>query len=90
MKITYSCWPALLLFCFGGCMQVKTCIDDCVIGCRNRCYAEKAWLQNKSCYNDVECKCDFGKGFRDGYVAVASGGSSCQPALPPKEYWGFE
>src|SRR5436190_23845539 len=63
MKITYSCWPALLLFCFGGCMQVKTCIDDCVIGCRNRCYAEKAWLQNKSCYNDVECKCDFGKGF---------------------------
>jgi len=90
MKILKSCLPGLLLLALGGCQQVKTCVDDCVIGCRNECYAEMAWLSCKSNYNDVECKCDFGKGFKDGYIAVASGGSTCLPALPPERYWGFE
>ena len=89
MKIAQYCLPALLLVSFGGCVQVKDCVDTCVVGCRNRCYAERAWCSCRSTYNDVECKCDFGKGFRDGYVAVASGGSTCQPAMPPRSYWHF-
>ena len=95
MNIARVCWPALLLISpfmisLSGCAQCKDCVDDYVISCRNRCYAERAWLQCKSNYNDVECKCDFGKGFRDGYVAVAGGASTCQPALPPQNYWHFE
>jgi hypothetical protein len=90
MKFAHYCLPALLLVTSGGCVAVKDCVDNCVIDCRNRCYAEKAWLSCKSCYNDVECKCDFGKGFKDGYVAVASGGSTCQPAMPPRRYWHFQ
>ena len=90
MKIAHICLPALLLVSFGGCMMAKDCVDQCVIGCRNECYAEMAWCKCKSNYNDVEYKCDFGKGFRDGYIAVASGGGTCLPALPPQSYWHFE
>src|SRR5579872_2240251 len=90
MKIARYCLPALLLASFGGCVSVKDCIDTCAIDCRNRCYAEKAWLCCRSSYRDVECRRDFGKGFRDGYVAVASGGSTCQPAMPPRSYWHFQ
>jgi hypothetical protein len=90
MKIAHYCLPVLLLVSSGGCITVKDCIDTCAIDCRNRCYAERAWWACRSNYNDVECKCDFGKGFKDGYVAVASGGGICQPALPPQSYWHFE
>jgi len=90
MKILQICLPGLLLVVLGGCSQFKACVDDCVIGCRNQCFAEMAWLSSKSNYNDVECKCDFGKGFRDGYMAVAAGASTCLPALPPESYWHFE
>ena len=90
MKIAHVCLPALLLVSFGGCMQIKDGIDSVVIGARNELYAEKAWLDCKSNYNDVEYKCDFGSGFRDGYIAVASGGSTCQPPLPAQKYWHFE
>ena len=89
MRIAHFCFQALLLVSFGGCLSVRDCIDTCAIDCRNRCYAERAWLRCRSTYNDVECRHDFGKGFRDGYVAVASGGSTCQPALPPRDYWRF-
>jgi hypothetical protein len=90
MKIARFCLPAMLLVSFGGCVAVKDCVDTCAIDCRNRCYAERAWLRCRSTYNDVECRRDFGKGFRDGYVAVASGGSTCQPAMPPRSYWHFQ
>ena len=89
MKIAHYCLPVLLLVSSGGCMAIQDCVNTCVIDCRNRCYAERAWCACKSNYNDVECKCDFGKGFKDGYVAVASGASTCQPALPPRDYWSF-
>lgn len=90
MKIAQICMPVLLLATFSGCITTKDCIDRCCVDCRNRCYAEMAWLRCKSNYCDVDWKCDFGKGFKDGYVAVASGGGLCQPALPPREYWGYE
>ncbi|MBI3861551.1 MAG: hypothetical protein HY290_06620 [Planctomycetia bacterium] len=90
MKIAQTCLPLLLLATFSGCISTKDCIDRCLVDCRNRCYAEMAWLSCKSNYCDVDYKCDFGKGFKDGYVAVASGGGLCQPALPPREYWGYE
>lgn len=90
MKLANICLPALLLVTFSGCVTTKDCLDRCMADCRNRCYAEMAWLRCKSNFGDVDCKCDFGKGFRDGYVNVAAGGSTCQPALPPREYWHFE
>lgn len=89
MRIAHACLPALLLISLGGCIQTKDCVDRCLADCRNRCYAEMAWFNCKSNYNDVEYKCDFGKGFKDGYVNVAAGGTICQPALPPRHYWQF-
>jgi hypothetical protein len=70
-------------------MQFKECCDQCMVDCRTRCMAEKAWMSCKSCYNEVDCRKDFGRGFKDGYVAVASGGGTCQPALPPQHYWQY-
>lgn len=89
MKISQICLPALLLAAFSGCISTKDCMDRCMMDCRNSCYAEMAWLKCKSNYCDVEYKCDFGKGFKAGYIAVAAGGGLCQPALPPREYWEF-
>ncbi len=84
------CLPAVMLVACSGCITTKECIDQCLIDCRNECFAEMAWLSCKSNYNDQEYKCDFGRGFKDGYIAVASGGNTCLPALPPEKYWHFE
>jgi hypothetical protein len=90
MKFLKSCLPVfLLLISSSGCVTVKECCDQCMVDCRNRCLAEKAWWSCKSCYSDVDCPKDFGRGFKDGYVAVASGGGTCQPALPAERYWHF-
>lgn len=90
MKLSNSWLPVVLLACSAsGCIQLKDYCDQCLVDCRNRCLAEKAWMSCKSCYADVDCRCDFGKGFKDGYVNVANGGGTCQPALPPECYWHF-
>lgn len=89
MKFTKICLPAVMLSALCGCSTTRDCIDDVVICTRNKCYAEQAWCACASVYDDVDCKCDFAKGFKDGYAAVAGGGSICQPAMPPKSYWRF-
>src|SRR5262245_21352362 len=90
MKLAKLSLSIVLLVACNGCVGFKECIDNCIIDCRNECYAECAWLRCKSNYCDVDYKCDFGRGFRDGYIAVASGGGLCPPALPPERYWHFE
>jgi hypothetical protein len=65
------------------------CIDDFMVGYRNRTLAEKSWHWNKSRFCDERFKREFKDGFISGYVDVASGGNGCSPAIAPSQYWGW-
>ena len=66
------------------------CIDDFMVGYRNRAMAEKAW----HCRRDSLCVSQFAREFKDGfiqgYLEVASGGTGCTPAIAPSDYWGWK
>jgi hypothetical protein len=65
------------------------CVDDFMIGYRNRAMAEKAWHCNKHHFCDKQHAGAFKDGFIQGYAEVASGGNGCVPAVAPSEYWGW-
>ena len=90
MRTSYLLGIALIFGAVSGCARTRDCVDKCCVDVRNRCYAERAWMRCKDNFCDVEDRCDFGNGFKDGYIAVANGAGQCQPALPPQEYWRFE
>jgi hypothetical protein len=69
--------------------QPSECIDDFMVGYRNRTLAEKSWHWNKSRFCDERFKREFKDGFISGYVDVASGGNGCSPAIAPSQYWGW-
>lgn len=71
----------------AGCSSFNDEVDRFILDKRNCVLAHSAWLAMKSYYGDIECRHDFGKGFRAGYRDVASGGDGCQPTLPPRCYW---
>ena len=75
----------------GACRSIKSqeCLDDFMIGYRNRALAAKAWHRVKHCYQDKNYYNDFKAGFFDGYADVASGGPGCIPAVAPTTYWGW-
>jgi hypothetical protein len=61
--------------------------NDFVTGYRNQVWARQSWHENKHCFADQPYLHDFSEGYRHGYREVASGGSGCPPALPPRCYW---
>ncbi len=65
------------------------CIDDFMIGYRNRAMAEKAWHCNKHKFCIAGHPREFKDGFIEGYMEVASGGNGCIPAVAPSQYWGW-
>jgi hypothetical protein len=71
-----------------GCHEIRDGIDDKMIASQNRRYATQAWKRSKDAYDHVDYYKDFRTGFCDGYFDVAMGGNGCQPALPPRDYWG--
>src|SRR6056297_4291308 len=75
----------------GLCKSVTEtdCIDDFMIGYRNRAMAEKAWHCQKHQLGHHRFGREYKAGFIDGYLEVASGGSGCTPALAPSDYWGW-
>jgi hypothetical protein len=75
----------------GACRSIgnSECIDDFMIGYRNRALAEKAWHRNKHRFCDHRYKKEFKDGFIQGYMEVASGGNGCIPAIAPSNYWGW-
>lgn len=54
---------------------------------RNRYLAKEAWNSLQETYGCMNHEKDFGRGFREGYHNVASGGPGCPPILPPRRYW---
>lgn len=65
------------------------CIDEFMIGYRNKVMAEKAWHCNKHRFCDHRYANEFKDGFIQGYIDIASGGNGCVPAVAPKDYWGW-
>jgi hypothetical protein len=63
--------------------------NDFVMGWRNSVWAREAWHREKYQYAGHPQLHAFGEGFRAGYIAVASGGNGCPPALPPRWYWSW-
>jgi hypothetical protein len=82
----------------GGCVSVDAIkahiayndsTNDFVMGWRNTAWAHKAWHARKEQFVGEPQLHAFGIGFRDGYVAVASGGNGCPPPLPPRWFWNW-
>lgn len=66
------------------------CIDDFMVSHRNKVMAEKAWLRIAHCHKKHRHRKDLRKGFIDGYMEVATGGSGCTPAVVSPDYWGWK
>jgi hypothetical protein len=71
-------------------MTRSECIDDFMVSHRNKVMASKAWLRNSHCYKSHRHMKDLRKGFIDGYMEVATGGSGCTPAVVSSDYWGWK
>ena len=65
------------------------CLDDFMIGYRNKAMAEKAWHCQKDQYCNQKHSKEFKQGFCEGFMEVTSGGNGCVPAVAPKQYWGW-
>ncbi|HEX4128640.1 MAG TPA: hypothetical protein VHZ24_01270 [Pirellulales bacterium] len=67
-------------------------VQEYEIKWRNQFWAKKAWRQVEPMYRASGAKKpildDFGRGFRDGYFAVAMGSDGTIPLFPPTLYWG--
>ena len=53
----------------------------------NRHRAAEAWKQARACLSPACITTDYANGFKEGYFAVATGGSSCPPVVPPPLYF---
>lgn len=65
------------------------CIDEFMIGYRNRAMAEKAWHCQKELFGHCKHPKEFKDGFNAGFMEVAGGGNGCVPSVAPKQYWGW-
>jgi hypothetical protein len=65
-------------------------VDEFMLGWRNYVWAKKAWANYRSCHRDIKYLEDFGRGYRAGYVDVASGGDGCTPIMAPRRYWSWK
>ena len=65
-------------------------VDEFMLGWRNYVWAKKAWSNYRSCQRDIPYLEDFGRGYRAGYIDVASGGDGCTPIMAPRRYWSWK
>lgn len=66
------------------------CLDEFMVGYRNRAMAEKAWHCRKEGFSSYMYEKDFKQGFIDGYIEIAEGGPGCCPSIAPSRYWGWQ
>ncbi|WP_443217388.1 hypothetical protein [Rhodopirellula sp. P2] len=71
-------------------MTRSECVDDFMVSHRNKVMASKAWLRNSHCHKSHRHMKDLRKGFIEGYMEVATGGSGCTPAVVSSDYWGWK
>jgi hypothetical protein len=70
-------------------LDQSECIDDFMIGHRNKVMAARAWLRVKHCFKGHCYPKDLEAGFIAGYMEVATGGSGCTPTVVAPQYWGW-
>ncbi|TWT98646.1 hypothetical protein [Stieleria varia] len=75
---------------FRKAFNQSDCIDDFMIGHRNRVMALKAWYRERDCHCNKQNLDEFQAGFIQGYIDVAEGSDGCTPAVAPSEYWGWK
>lgn len=63
--------------------------NETVMRHRNKSSANKAWHRRKHHFCNEKYSHEFARGFKDGYMDVADGGTGCTPAFPPREFWGW-
>lgn len=71
----------------SGCASISDSVIECEMGIRNRVLAQKAWGHWSWVYDCLDHPTHFACGFKAGYRDILSGGSGCQPTLPPQCYW---
>ncbi len=86
-KSIISLMSLLLLLSLTGCASISDRWHNPGTCVKNKCRAHHAWCKWCWCYDDVDHRHHFGKGFRAGYRDVLEGGKGCQPTLPPRCYW---
>jgi hypothetical protein len=77
----------LLLATLSGCASLCEVYNGQAMQVRNKMMAHHAWHRWRWCYEDMPCRADFARGFKDGYKDVMKGGTGCQPVMPPRFYW---
>ncbi len=81
---------------FAGCTamtnswQYNGYWNQTMMGQRNKTSATKAWHCRKHHFCNEKYLREFSQGFKAGYMDVADGGTGCNPAFPPREYWGWK
>lgn len=71
-------------------LDYSDCMNEFMIGYRNRGMATKAWHRRKNQFCREKYLDDFCAGFTAGYMAVADGEDGCTPAFPPRSYWSWQ
>jgi len=66
------------------------CWNNMMMAYRNEALANKAWHSRKHQFCNEKHNHEFCEGFRAGYADVADGGNGCNPAFPPRQYWGWK
>ncbi|MFK8112957.1 MAG: hypothetical protein AB8B91_12180 [Rubripirellula sp.] len=74
----------------GSKVRTSECVDEFMIGHRNKVMATRAWLKVKHCYKKHCYPKDLEAGFMAGYMEVATGGSGCTPTVVAPQYWGWK
>jgi len=77
----------LILLTLGSLLSGCATLEDFNYRSANRKRASIAWKQARE---NLPADCtsrDYANGFKDGYFAVATGGSSCPPIVPPPCYF---
>ncbi|MDZ4848136.1 MAG: hypothetical protein SGI77_02495 [Pirellulaceae bacterium] len=77
----------LALLALGSLLAGCASIEDYKYRSVNRSRAAQAWRQAKVCLPADCTTIDYANGFKDGYFAVATGGSCCPPVVPPPCYF---
>ena len=84
---------------FSGCAAVNGAknswnysgmMNEMMMGYRNQAWANKAWHNRKHQFCKEKQLHEFCEGFRAGYATVTEGSEGCNPAFPPRQYWGWK
>ncbi len=72
-----------IMFLLPGCAAYQ----DWEYRTANGMRSELAWADYTKNPLRIACPSDYGHGWKEGYLCVATGGSGHPPSVPPRQYW---